>query len=302
MATRGITSRRQADLRRRLRRFVLFFVSIALVGVLWEVYKLVGPEAGGKIFGWKLLPRANDNAMPHIWDMLKRYGRPEVRGSDRKIWSVVLAGAWFSFRLALVGFVMGSVLGLGLAVVMARFKVAERGILPYLVVSQTVPLIALAPLVVSWGGKLHIGGWEWPRWLSAAVLGAFLAFFPVAVGALRGLSSAPAAALELMDSYAASWWRTLLKLRFPAAVPQIVPALKLAASSSVIGVVVAEISTGLKGGIGRLIIEYAREATSDPAKVFTAVFGAAALGLAMSGFVTLADIYMMRNRPKEVTA
>lgn len=302
MATRGFTSRRQADLRRRLRRFVLFFVSIALVGALWEVYKLVGPEAGGKIFGWKLLPRANDNAMPHIWDMLKRYGRPEVRGSDRKIWSVVLAGAWFSFRLALVGFVMGSVLGLGLAVVMARFKVAERGILPYLVVSQTVPLIALAPLVVSWGGKLHIGGWEWPRWLSAAVLGAFLAFFPVAVGALRGLSSAPAAALELMDSYAASWWRTLLKLRFPAAVPQIVPALKLAASSSVIGVVVAEISTGLKGGIGRLIIEYAREATSDPAKVFTAVFGAAALGLAMSGFVTLADIYMMRNRPKEVTA
>ena len=302
MGTRGTTTRRQADRRRRLRRFVLFFVSIALVGALWEVYKIVGPEAGGKVFGWKLLPRSNDNAMPHIWDMLKRYGRPEVRGSDRKIWSVVLAGAGFSFRLALVGFVMGSVLGLGLAIVMARFKVAERGILPYLVVSQTVPLIALAPLVVSWGGKLHIGGWEWPRWLSAAVLGAFLAFFPVAVGALRGLSSAPAAALELMDSYAASWWRTLLKLRFPAAVPQIVPALKLAASSSVIGVVVAEISTGLKGGIGRLIIEYAREATSDPAKVFTAVFGAAALGLAMSGFVTLADIYMMRNRPKEVTA
>ena len=295
-------SRRRTDVRRRVRRFVLFFVSILLVGVLWEVYKVVGPEAGGKVFGWKLLPRANDNAMPHIWDMLKRYGRPEVRGSDRKIWSVVLAGAWFSFRLALVGFAMGSVLGLGLAVVMARFKVAERGILPYLVVSQTVPLIALAPLVVSWGGKLHVGGWEWPRWLSAAVLGAFLAFFPVAVGALRGLSSAPAAALELMDSYAASWGRTLVKLRFPAAVPQIVPALKLAASSSVIGVVVAEISTGLKGGIGRLIIEYAREATSDPAKVFTAVFGAAALGLAMSGFVTLADIYMMRNRPKEANA
>ena len=86
------------------------------------------------------------------------------------------------------------------------------------------------------------------------------------------------------------------------AVPFIVPALKLAASASVIGVVVAEISTGLKGGIGRLIIEYAREATSDPAKVFTAVFGAAALGLAMSGFVTLADLYMMRNRPKEASA
>jgi NitT/TauT family transport system permease protein len=102
-----------------------------------------------------------------------------------------------------------------------------------------------------------------------------------------------------MDSYAASWTQTLFRLRFPAAVPFMVPALKLAASSSVIGVVVAEISTGLKGGIGRLIIEYAREATGDPAKVFTAVFGAALLGLAMAGLVAAFDLYVMRNRPKE---
>jgi len=129
---------------RRLRRVALFFASLVLVAVAWELYKVVGPEAGGKIFGWKLLPRANDNAMPHIWEMLERYGRPEVRGSDRKIWSVVLAGAWFSFRLALVGFFVGALLGLGLSILMARFKVAERGILPYLVLSQTVPLIALA--------------------------------------------------------------------------------------------------------------------------------------------------------------
>ena len=301
MSTAPATRNHQVMLR-RLRRMVLFVVSLALVAAVWEIYKAVGPEAGGKIFGWKLLPRANDNAMPHVWEMLSRYARPELRGSDRRIWSVVLAGAWFSFRLALVGFALGTTLGLGLAVLMSRFKIAERGILPYLVVSQTVPLIALAPLVVSWGGKLHVFGWEWPRWLSAAVLGGFLAFFPVAVGTLRGLQSAASASVELMDSYAASWTQTLFKLRFPAAVPFIVPSLKLAASSSVIGVVVAEISTGLKGGIGRLIIEYAREATSDPAKVFTAVFGAALLGLAMSGFVTIADLYMMRNRPKEATA
>lgn len=292
---------RNSALKRRLRRVVLFVVSLVLVAVLWEVYKAIGPAGGGKIFGWKLLPRSNDNAMPHVWEMLSRYADPELRGSSREIWRVVLAGAWFSFRLALAGFMIGTTLGLLLAILMARFKVAERGILPYLVVSQTVPLIALAPLVVSWGGKLEIFGWEWPRWLSASVLGGFLAFFPVAVGGLRGLTSPPAASVELMNSYAASWTQTLFKLRFPSAVPFIVPALKLAASSAVIGVVVAEISTGLKGGIGRLIIEYAREATSDPAKVFTAVFGAALLGLAMSGFVTLADIFMMRNRPKEAT-
>ena len=91
----------------------------------------------------------------------------------------------------------------------------------------------------------------------------------------------------------------MFKLRFPAAVPFIVPALKLAATASVVGVVVAEISTGLRGGIGRLIIEYAREATSDPAKVYTAVFGAAVLGLVMAGLVALIDFVLMRNRPKE---
>jgi len=280
----------------------MFFVSIALVAVLWELYKVVGPEKGGKLFGVAILPRSNDTAMPHIWEMLSRYAEPEMRSPNSKlIWFVVLKGAFYSFRLALVGFILGSVIGVALAALMTRFKTMERGLLPYLVISQTVPLIALAPLVVSWGGKLEIFGYTWPRWLSASVLGAFLAFFPIAVGTLRGLKSAPAASLELMDSYAASWKQTLFKLRFPAAIPYMVPAFKLGASGAVIGVVVAEISTGLKGGVGRLIIEYARQATGDPAKVFTAVFGAAGIGLAMAGLVALADVLLMRNRPKETT-
>ena len=285
---------------RRIRRVWMFVLSLLLVALVWELYKSVGPQDGGTVFGWKLLPRANDRAMPHVWEMLTRYVQPERRGFDTPIFVVVLQGAWFSFRLALVGFAMGTVVGLGLAVLMARFKVVERGLLPYLVVSQTVPLIALAPLVVSWGGKLHIGEFEWPRWLSAAVLGAFLAFVPVAVGTLKGLTSTPPASLELMDSYAASWRQTLFKLRFPAAIPYMIPALRLGATASVVGVVVAEISTGLAGGVGRLIIEYAREATADPAKVFTAVFAAALLGLVMTGMVVLTDVVLMRNRPREI--
>ena len=288
--------------RRAAYRTSMFVLAVVLVGVIWELYKTLGPADGGKVLGVSIFPRANDTAMPHIWDMLARYGRPEVRGSDRKIWVVVLSGAWFSFRLSLVGFALGASIGVGLAVLMTRYKLVERGLLPYLVVSQTVPLIALAPLVVSWGGKLEIGSFVWPRWLSASVLGAFLAFFPISVGSLRGLTSAPNAAVEMMSSYAATWRQTLWKLRFPAAVPFMVPAFKLGASGAVIGVVVAEISTGLKGGIGRLIIEYAREATADPAKVFTAVFGAAALGLTMAGLVALVDLVVMRNRPKEVAA
>jgi NitT/TauT family transport system permease protein len=290
------------QLRRVAYRAGMFFVSIALVAVLWELYKVVGPEKGGKLFGVPILPRSNDTAMPHLWEMLSRYAEPEQRSPNSNlIWFVVLKGAFYSFRLALVGFILGSTMGVALAALMSRFKTMERGLLPYLVISQTVPLIALAPLVVSWGGKVQIFGFTWPRWLSASVLGAFLAFFPIAVGTLRGLKSAPAASLELMESYAASWKQTLFKLKFPAAIPFMVPAFKLGASGAVIGVVVAEISTGLKGGIGRLIIEYARQATADPAKVFTAVFGAAGLGLAMAGLVALADVLLMRNRPKETT-
>ena len=274
-------------------------LALLLVVGVWELYKLIGPQDGGTIFGWTILPRANDTAMPHVWEMLSRYAQPENRASDTPILIVVLQGAWFTFRIALTGLALGTAVGLGLAVLMARFKVVERGLLPWLVLSQTVPLIALAPLVVSWGGRLHVGEFEWPRWLSAAVLGAFLAFFPVAVGTLKGLTSTPLASLELMASYAASWRQTLFKLRFPAALPYMVPALKLAATASVVGVIVAEISTGLAGGVGRLIIEYAREATSDPAKVFTAVFGAAALGLVMYAIVTIIDLVGMRNRPRE---
>lgn len=280
----------------------MFVVALVLVAVAWEAYKAVGPEDGGEILGWQLLPKTNDRVMPHAWEPLQRFFEPAKSNSDQSLFVTIAEGAWYSFRLAFVGLVLGAAVGFGLAILMARFRIAERGLVPYLVASQTVPLIALAPLVVSWGGKVQIGDWVWPRWLSASVLGAFLAFFPIAIGTLRGLKSAPAASLELMDSYAASWSQTLWKLRFPSAVPFIVPALKLAASASVIGVVVAEISTGLKGGIGRLIIEFARVSTNDPSKVYTAVFGAAALGLVMAGLIALVDIVAMRNRPKEAAA
>jgi len=105
-----------------------------------------------------------------------------------------------------------------------------------------------------------------------------------------------------MDSYAASWWTTLVKLRFPSAIPSIVPGMKLAATASVIGVIVAEISTGLSGGIGKAALTYSQKATSEPAQVYTAVIGAAALGLVLFGMVALLETSVMRNRPSEATS
>jgi NitT/TauT family transport system permease protein len=283
------------------RKVLLFVLALAVVAGAWELYKAVGPADGGGVLGWRILPRANDTAMPHVWEMGERLFDDESRTSNRPVWRVVLDGAWYSFRLALAGFAIGSLVGIGLATVMARFSVVRRGLLPYLVVSQTVPLIALAPLVVSWGGRLQLGGWEWPRWLSVALLGAFLAFFPVSVGALRGLESASDTSLDLMRSFAATGRQTMRVVRFPSAVPFIMPALKLAAAASVIGVVVAEISTASRGGVGRLILEYSRQATGDPPKVYAAMVGAAVLGLAMAGLVAIVDHVVMRNRPRPET-
>jgi NitT/TauT family transport system permease protein len=280
----------------------LFLVALALVGCCWELYKLVGPEDGGSVLGMRVIPKSSDRAMPHTWDIVQRLGEPENRGGGDPIWRTVAGYAWYTFRLSLVGLMLGACIGIGLAVLMARFRVAERGLLPWVIMSQTVPLIALAPQVVSWSGRFDMFGWEWPRWASVCVLAAFLSFFPVAVGTLRGLKSAPAAALELMDSYAASWSKTLFKLRFPAAVPHIIPALKLAATLSVVGVIVSEISTGIRGGIGRAVISYQQASTGDPTKVYAGVVGAAALGLVLFGLVVALDVIVMRHRPQEEAA
>ncbi len=288
--------------RARLRRVVMFVAALVAVACLWEFYKIIGPDQGGKAFGWTVLPRAGDRSMPHVWEMFARLGDVEASQGGRHIWQIILSAIWYSLRLVLAGFALGVIVGMGLGVVMSRLKLVERGLMPLLVASQTVPLIALAPLVVAWGGKLHIGSFTWEKWMSAVVLGAFLSFFPVAIGTLKGLNSPSAEALELMQSYAATWRQTLFKLRFPAAVPFLIPALKLAGSASVFGVLVSEISTGVSGGVGRLIIKFANEASSKPARVFTSVFGAVILGLLMAGLVAAAESRIMRNRPKEIPA
>ena len=284
--------------RGRARRLMMFPLAFALVALLWEGYKAIGPSDGGEILGVRLLARTDDRAMPHIWDMFSRFGQPEVRGGTDTIFVVVLRATWYSFRSAFAAFFIGSLLGVALAVLMARFRWFERALMPYLVISQTVPIIVLAPLIIS---LMAYNSRELASatWLAAVLLGVFLAFFPVAVGTLRGLQSTAAAPLELMDSLAAGWWKTLWKLRFPSAVPYLAPELRLAGASAVVGVVVSEISLGVKFGVGRLILSYGQEATTDPPKLFTAVFGAAALGLVMAAIVVGIDRLIMHNRPPE---
>jgi NitT/TauT family transport system permease protein len=280
--------------RRAVRRVVLFVIALGLVALAWEAYKVVGPESGGDIFGWRIIPKSNDRVMPHTWSMLSEFTRPAIGQQDQQVWQVLLGYTWYTFQMSVAGLIAGAGIGIGLAVLMARFRIVERGLLPYVVISQTIPLIALAPQVTAIRGSL-----DWPQWTSAVALAAFLSFFPVTVSTLRGLQAAPAASLELMASYASGWWTTLRKLRFPTAVPYMVPGLKLAATAAVIGVIVTEITLGGLRGVGFATIDYSQKVTSQPASVYAAVFAAAALGLIMFGLVVAAESYVMRNRPQE---
>jgi NitT/TauT family transport system permease protein len=282
----------------RARTVVAAVAAFVLLVVVWELVKLVLPDDGVLIGDTRILPRTDDSAMPHVWTVLGRLVEPEVAGAAeaRTVGAAVASGALFTLGLALGGLVLGGVLGMLLALAMQRFGLLERAALPYVVASQTVPLIAIAPLVAGWGGKIAIMGWSWQPWASVMVISSYLAFFPIAVGMLRGLNAPAKSDVELFRTLAAGWWTTLLRLRLPASVPFLLPAVRLAAAAAVVGAIVAEISTGTRGGIGRLIIEYAQSATGDPSRLYTAILGAAALGLVAAGAVGLLDVGLRRYR------
>jgi NitT/TauT family transport system permease protein len=293
------------------RSILLGLAGVLLLAALWEFYKLVGPPDGWLVgaqegvtgSGVRLLPRTSDQAMPHVWDMIARAVQPITRAPGAlPLGVVVLQAAAVSLGIAGLGWLLGVVVGFLLAVLMQAIRLAEWAVLPFVVLSQTVPLIALAPLIRNWGSRLTFGSFEWETWMSVVVIASYLAFFPVAVGALRGLQSPDAIHVDLMRSYAAGWWRTLVRLRIPASVPYLIPALRLAAANAVVGTVVAEISVGFPGGIGRLILETAVAASSDPSKPWAPIFGAVLLGLVAAGFVSLLAAFVRQYRRGEVTS
>ncbi|MDF1479616.1 ABC transporter permease subunit [Leifsonia sp. H3M29-4] len=285
-------------------------LGVVAVLAIWELYKLLGPAEGlvvGAIDGQTgsgvmLLPRTNDRAMPHVWDMVARLFQSASGGNTPPLIVPVATAALTTLGIAAAGWIIGVLVGALLGLVMQRWRIAEWGLLPWIVVSQTVPLIAFAPLVASIGTQIDRGGTPWPQWLSVAVIASYLAFFPVAVGVLRGLEAPDRIHLDLMRSYAVGYWPTLLRLRLPAAVPHLLPALRLAAANAVVGAVVAEVSIGMRGGIGRMLIQLAGQGSSDPAAPWGPTLGSIALGLVAAGSVALLGIGLKNYRRGEATA
>ena len=290
-----------------------FIVIILLLGLFWEAYKLLGAPGGAFLRGTvpvvaeadkpmgvlcgsvglcevKLPVRADDRAMPHLWDILATIFQPPRRGSDTILLTILLRASLFTLQEAVAGFLIGGVLGFTLGVAFAHSGLLERGMLPYVVASQTVPLLAIAPMVVIW-----LGG----SWFSVAVIAAYLTFFPVTINTLQGLRSPEPTAVELMHSYAASSWDILWKLRVPAALPYIFTALKVSATASVVGAIIGELPSGIADGLGRVILNFNQYYATGPEKLWASILFASLTGMVFFLVISLLERLVVQRQISE---
>ena len=270
-----------------LRSSLWFLAITAFLLVMWEGYKFIWTE-----LNWSWPVRPINRSMPHSWDIVEAMFRPARRGGEDILLVILAEAALFTLREAVLGFVIGGLFGFSLAVVFVRSPLAERSLMPYVVASQTVPIIAVAPMVVLWAGSN-----DWPQWIAVAFIASYLTFFPVTINTLRGLQSPEPTASELMRSYAASPGQVLRKLQIPAALPYIFTALKISATASVIGAIIGELPAGFPDGLGRVLLNFASTFSTSPEKLFATVIMSALAGIVFVGAVSLAERLVVRARP-----
>jgi len=241
------------------------------------------------LFDLKIL---NDLNLPHLQMIAEAFLQPARRNGELLLLRILADAGIYTFSEAIFGFIFGAVLGFLLGSVFAHSRLMERGLLPYVVASQTVPILAIAPMVVIWLGAGQ---------LSVAVIAAYLTFFPVTINTLRGLRSPAAEQVELMRSYASSRWTIMWKLRLPAALPYIFTALKVSATASVVGAIIGELPSGIGDGLGRAILDFSSDYSmvSTP-KLWASIVMAAAVGIIFFVAVSLAERFLLRGYVRTV--
>ncbi len=229
----------------------------------------------------------NDLNLPHLQMIAEAFLQPARRNGELLLLRILADAGLYTFSEAIFGFVFGACLGFILGTVFAHSPLLERGLLPYVVASQTVPILAIAPMVVIWLGAGP---------LSVAVIAAYLTFFPVTINTLRGLRSPAPDQIELMRSYASSRWTILWKLRLPASLPYIFTALKVSATASVVGAIIGELPSGIGDGLGRAILDFSSDYSlvSTP-KLWASIIMAAAVGIFFFVSVSLAERLALRG-------
>jgi NitT/TauT family transport system permease protein len=270
-----------------LRRGLVFAAVLAGLWAFWEAYRAFGVAVR---LTWPF--EVNERTMPHIHDMIGQLFEPSRRNGPLLI-EVLGKAALFTAKEAAVGFALGAGVGFLIAVALVHSTLLQRGLLPYIVASQTIPILAIAPMVVVW-----LGGRGLPGWFSVSVIAAYLTFFPVAINALRGLQSADPRAHELMSSYAASRWTVLWKLRVPASLPYLFAAFKIAATACVVGAIIGELPASIQDGLGGAILNFYQYYASSPESLWATNIIAALLGISFFLLIVLTEKLVVRRAPE----
>ena len=188
---------------------------------------------------------------------------------------------WITLSSTLVGFVFGGLLGIILAVGIVHVRSLDKSLMPWIIASQTIPILAIAPMLIVVLGKTGL-----PDIFTKASISMYLCFFPVAIGMVKGLRSPDILQLDLTRTYSASASQILWKLRFPAAMPFLFASLKVSVAIALTGAIVAELPTGAVSGIGARLLQgsYYGQTLQIWAALFVAAFAAAALVYVLDAF------------------
>jgi NitT/TauT family transport system permease protein len=206
---------------------------------------------------------------------------------DSKRSLVYHAGVTLSSTL--LGFVFGSLLGIVLAVGIVHSRVLDRSLLPWIIASQTVPILAIAPMVVVVLGSVGLVGL-----LPKAIISMYLCFFPVTIGMVKGLRSPDPLQLDLMRTYSASQAQVLWKLRWPAATDFLFASLKVAVATSLVGAIVGELPTGAQAGLGARLLSGSYY--GQTVQIWSALIMASIIGVTLVFLVGVAERLVARSR------
>lgn len=195
---------------------------------------------------------------------------------------------WITLSATLLGFAIGTALGISLAVGIIHSRAMDRSLMPWVIASQTIPILAIAPMIIVVLNAIGLSGL-----LPKALISTYLSFFPVVVGMVKGLRAPEKSQLDLMQTYNASQWQTFWKLRWPSSMPYLFTSLKVAISISLVGAIVGELPTGAVAGLGARLL--AGSYYGQTIQIWSALFAAAILAATLVMLVGLAHGYVLRR-------
>ncbi len=270
-------------------RIALLPLVLAAAWGLWEGYRALWVWTA-----WTWPFPVDDTTLPHVHAILLQLFEPS-RSNGPLLIDTLFHASLFTAKEAAVGFAMGAAVGFALGIVLVHSRLLRRGLLPYIVASQTIPLIVLAPMIV-----VGLGSQGVTAWISVSVISAYLTFFPVTVNAVRGLQSADPRAHELMRSYAAGSWAVLWKLRVPASMPYLFTALKVSATAAVVGAIIGELPSSIQEGLGGAILNFNQYYVTEPKNLWATNLLAALVGILFFVAVAVAERFVVRRAPEHV--